>query len=497
MRGNTPLTPVIFAKIGKSQPLTPQKVVDATAAMTPDQAAQTRQNIGADTPATVTAWLNEHVDPESGYVIDNTLTIQGAAADAKATGDTVGELKSAIKDITGNQQIVMTNNKYYNLSGTTVDIANPSTPGSTPTRCAAVPCSEGDKFTISASGGYSSRAYGFVDSNGTILYAAPEQYQTENEVVVAPVNSAYLIVNDVSFTKTSYIGECIAIEVKRDSQQIEDIFENITNETLKTYNTIPSFTDGYYINPSNGSAVSSQNYSYTQPIEVKPGDIVSAEKSDGVIDPYMRFVCAYNDGTVVPGKGQNTEKKTYTVPDGVNQVVITVTTANGVDKIQIKRNEKVFLANCKYPPMGYLKVSGNLSNGESMSLPYENLKNNVVLNFTGRITSFSMITIGKKENRRYLTVNGTNIVVNDGYQTYTQAHGLTIANDISITIEFGETTKLKKIVLESSGDEYTYTNNSVYTEDEHGNWSCVSDGSALCLEIVIFRLIRTDGFIIC
>lgn len=46
MRGNTPLTPVIFAKFGKSQPLTPQKVVDATAAMTPDQAAQTVQNLG-------------------------------------------------------------------------------------------------------------------------------------------------------------------------------------------------------------------------------------------------------------------------------------------------------------------------------------------------------------------------------------------------------------------------------------------------------------------
>ena len=46
MRGNTPLTPVIFAKIGKSQPLTPQKVVDATAAMTPAQAAQTIQNLG-------------------------------------------------------------------------------------------------------------------------------------------------------------------------------------------------------------------------------------------------------------------------------------------------------------------------------------------------------------------------------------------------------------------------------------------------------------------
>lgn len=47
----------------------------------------------------VSDWLALHVDPETGYVIDDSLTIQGAAADAKATGDKIGELKSALTDI--------------------------------------------------------------------------------------------------------------------------------------------------------------------------------------------------------------------------------------------------------------------------------------------------------------------------------------------------------------------------------------------------------------
>lgn len=38
-------------------------------------------------PNVVTSWLNSHVSPETGYVLDNTLSVSGAAADAAAVGD--------------------------------------------------------------------------------------------------------------------------------------------------------------------------------------------------------------------------------------------------------------------------------------------------------------------------------------------------------------------------------------------------------------------------
>ena len=42
----------------------------------------------------VTGWLNEHVDPVgSAVVVDDTLSIEGAAADAKKTGDELTSLK--------------------------------------------------------------------------------------------------------------------------------------------------------------------------------------------------------------------------------------------------------------------------------------------------------------------------------------------------------------------------------------------------------------------
>ena len=51
----------------------------------------------AETVATnVTAWLDENVESGETLVVDNSLTIQGAAADAKKTGYELSEVKSAV-----------------------------------------------------------------------------------------------------------------------------------------------------------------------------------------------------------------------------------------------------------------------------------------------------------------------------------------------------------------------------------------------------------------
>lgn len=48
----------------------------------------------------VTGWLTEHVDPVgSAVVVDDSLTIQGAAADAKKTGDEISSLKEEFSNI--------------------------------------------------------------------------------------------------------------------------------------------------------------------------------------------------------------------------------------------------------------------------------------------------------------------------------------------------------------------------------------------------------------
>ena len=47
----------------------------------------------------VTDWLDENVVQETGYVIDKTLLVEDAAADAKTVGDKIADVKSAISDL--------------------------------------------------------------------------------------------------------------------------------------------------------------------------------------------------------------------------------------------------------------------------------------------------------------------------------------------------------------------------------------------------------------
>lgn len=342
MRGNTPLTPAIFAKFGKSQPLTPQKVVDATAAMTPEQAAQTRQNIGADTPETVAAWLDEHVDPDTGYVIDNSLTVEGAAADSKATGDAVGELKSAFETYTPHNLYDYTkisHNKYLNPNGVMEDYNGRYVTDYIP----AVP----GKYIVCS----------YIASNNTV-------------------------------TRTSYSAIC----------------------------------------------------------------------------------CFDDNKNVVSGGDYN--KSSFLVPNGVAFVRITVSGTMNVETAMVENSNDTnpttfeffrtptdFLSRNTviYPTkMGFMSAKSALSAGERIDLPYHNVKNGNVIAFTSNISFFSSLKIGKS-NDAIVTVDSTNIIVHNDQGDFTEAHGLTIENNLQILITNKTSLNAYVIRITSNGISHTVT----------------------------------------
>lgn len=64
--------------------------------------AEIEEELGEGVGEYVSDWLSEHVNPAgSAVVVDDTLTIEGAAADAKKTGDELTSLKEDFSDIDG------------------------------------------------------------------------------------------------------------------------------------------------------------------------------------------------------------------------------------------------------------------------------------------------------------------------------------------------------------------------------------------------------------
>ena len=75
----------------------------------------------ATAPDVISQWLSEHITPTTP-IVDDTLTISGAAADAKVTGDEIGGLKSAVIGEKGTPTETdcddLTGNGVYSVNGT-------------------------------------------------------------------------------------------------------------------------------------------------------------------------------------------------------------------------------------------------------------------------------------------------------------------------------------------------------------------------------------------
>ena len=83
--------------------------------------------------------------------------------------------------------------KYIKTNGTTVDV-NSLVDGYA-NSYVILSCSEGDTFVVTGTGGSGARLYCFTDSSYNVLAKASSSYVTANEVIIAPADTAYLIVN--------------------------------------------------------------------------------------------------------------------------------------------------------------------------------------------------------------------------------------------------------------------------------------------------------------
>ena len=192
-------------------------------------------------PQLVADWLAENITPTTP-VVDATLSVQGAAADAKKTGEGIGDLKSTLKFTTNVEPIkIQVEDKYLPINNNVIDVNNPAD-SSTGYGYSIIPCAFGDVFTVS---GVSSAnvpfAWAFVDSNYSILTKAPSNVTITNEELIAPINSSYLIIHDKKPYRLSYTGKSLNYL----SQSLENwIVSDNKRDDWKNPNIKGSFSPG-------------------------------------------------------------------------------------------------------------------------------------------------------------------------------------------------------------------------------------------------------------
>lgn len=165
--------------------------------------------VATETAGQAAAWLAEHVDPDTGYVIDDTLTITDAAADAKATGDAITELNSAL---TYNQNMIqrVTPKAYFeqivefykgkiDIDNKSIgDVVDVDTVSSSNYMYAKASCVEGDTFYVKLNAS-THNCYAFLDAENKVVAI---QNATYDGVITAPENAVLLIL----YTRSEYTG---------------------------------------------------------------------------------------------------------------------------------------------------------------------------------------------------------------------------------------------------------------------------------------------------
>lgn len=215
--------------------------------------------IGDKTAGAVADWLSDHVDPDTGYVIDNSLTVSGAAADAKAAGEIISWASTEFADELGTALSTgWVLKKFISTNGDTVDINNPGS--SSPFAYLVVPCSEGDTFRVWLHGSSVASPWVFIDAEGAKLDIASDNGQY-NVTLVAPPNSAYLVCNSNQTNERKvYKGASRISQIEGDVESVSAGQEFLWNGEMPLS---LSFEDNTYIEYETGSTKTNSYYRAT------------------------------------------------------------------------------------------------------------------------------------------------------------------------------------------------------------------------------------------
>ena len=263
------------------------QIVNVVAAQIGDTVASQIGDVVADQiPGAVAGeaanWLSEHVDPDTGYVVDDSLTIAGAAADAKATGDEITDLKGALNTIKQASEIYNASYSNGTILGTGefIYVTFRLTTSN-------IVHTDKDIILMSIKGFKTAVAY-YIDG----VFDSKSDYDTSSKVIKA--GSSFRVVIGRGTDDTS------------ETATVENFLPNIYafKNAENLVSVTPFLADGYYISQVDGTINVSPYYAYSKIIDINAGTtyFITAPASLSVA-VLSKWVNNAFDSTLIRGDG--------------------------------------------------------------------------------------------------------------------------------------------------------------------------------------------------
>lgn len=217
--------------------------------------AATEQRMQEVAASETAAWLDEHIDTTTGYVVDDTLSISGAAADAKKTGDELTQLKSALND-----RQAYVKKSFGHVNGTAHSSALDK---------AFIELKAGKTYILYATDSAGIVGLQFYSDDGILQNSAttyryfeltPSSNKTFVSVYVSSNQPSGILTFEVYEKGVVVPSDLVICNAKNDT-----ISEELTGGVV----TIPRIRNGSYLNTGNATAVCTISTT-----SVQPGDIV-------------------------------------------------------------------------------------------------------------------------------------------------------------------------------------------------------------------------------